>query len=456
MYRNALNVKRFLLLLGDLVAMQSALVLTLFLRYGEITQTTWNLHELPFMIVSVLWIVSLFVTGLYDISKARNTLNYFRTFVEGMAVNLLIAVAFFYLLPFFSIEPRTNLIYFFVISLLLIYLWRLAFNRFIAKHLFKSRLLYVGPADDAVVLRNLIAESTLGFELATILHTTPRAVYEQDGINWMNTIDDLPRLIEQERISAVVLGHGIEGYPVLREALYRSLYTSVALIDRQELEETLTGRIPLANVNKSWFLRHLRESEKMWFESTKRGMDILTAIPFALLSAALLPVVAAVIKLSSPGPVFFTQDRVGKHGKTFRMIKFRTMRQDAEKDGAQFATQGDPRITKIGKFLRASRIDELPQIWNVLMGDMTFVGPRPERPEFVNQLTEQMPYYALRHLTRPGLTGWAQVRFRYASSLEENLVKLQYDLFYVKHRSLVLDAAILLKTINTVIRQQGT
>jgi lipopolysaccharide/colanic/teichoic acid biosynthesis glycosyltransferase len=170
----------------------------------------------------------------------------------------------------------------------------------------------------------------------------------------------------------------------------------------------------------------------------------------------LTPIIALAVKLSSPGPVLFRQERVGKHGKRFWIVKFRTMREDAEANGAQFATIQDPRITAVGAFLRATRLDELPQVWNVLKGDMSFVGPRPERPEFVDQLTERLPFYALRHLTRPGLTGWAQVRYKYASSLEENLVKLQYDLFYVKHRSLILDLAILLKTINTVVRRQGT
>jgi lipopolysaccharide/colanic/teichoic acid biosynthesis glycosyltransferase len=185
-------------------------------------------------------------------------------------------------------------------------------------------------------------------------------------------------------------------------------------------------------------------------------LDITLAIPFATLTVLVTPIVALFVKTTSPGPLFYTHERIGKHGKRFLIWKFRTMKQDAETSGAQFATKNDPRITAVGKILRGLRIDELPQIWNVLRGDMSFVGPRPERPEFVEQLTQRMPYYALRHLTRPGLTGWAQVKYRYASSIDDSLIKLQYDLYYVKHRSLVLDGAILLKTINTVLRSQGT
>jgi exopolysaccharide biosynthesis polyprenyl glycosylphosphotransferase len=461
MYKMALHLKRILLLLGDFLALQLALIATLVLRYGEFDMQTLQLHETPFLIISLLWVVGLFVTGLYDLTKARNTLVYFRTFLEGMFINLLIAFAFFYLIPVFGIEPRTNLLLFFAISLLLIYIWRLVFNKFVAKGLFKTRMLYIGPADDALALRELITTSVLGFELVTVIHTSPRTSYEPDGIRWLNYLDNLANTIQEDRINAVVLGHGIEEMPALREALYSSLYTSVALIDRKELEETLTGRVPVASVDKSWFLRHLRESEKAWFESAKRGMDIITAIPFAILTITATPIVAILMKSTSSGAVFFTQERIGKHGKSFRIVKFRTMHHpkgasSAETGGAQFATAGDPRITKVGKILRITRIDELPQIWNVIKGDMSIVGPRPERPEFVEQLTERMPYYALRHLTRPGLTGWAQTHYKYASTLDDNLVKLQYDLFYVKHRSLVLDIAILLKTINTILRQQGT
>jgi exopolysaccharide biosynthesis polyprenyl glycosylphosphotransferase len=456
MYRFGLTLKSLLLVAGDFVALEAALVFALFLRYGGITRLTWSLHALPFTIVIAAWIVGLYVTGLYDLTRAKNTLPNFRTFLEGMFVNLLVAVAFFYLVPVFGIEPRTNLFIFFAISLFLIYAWRLAFNRFIAKGLFKTRLCYVGPAEDAVSFRDLVAPNTLGFELVAVITTTPRYAADADGIHWTDNIEGLPELIGSDRIDAVVLGHHVDEIEALKEALYRALDTSVALIDRRDLEETLTGRVPVAAVDKAWFLRHLRESEKAWFETVKRGLDVVVAIPFGILTLALTPFVALAIKLTSPGTVFYSQERVGTRGKRIRIVKFRTMRSDAEAGGAQFSTKGDTRITSVGKFLRATRIDELPQVWNVLRGDMSFVGPRPERPEFVHQLTERMPYYALRHLTRPGLTGWAQIKYNYASTLDDNLVKLQYDLYYVKHRSLLLDLAILLKTIDTILRHKGT
>lgn len=457
MTKTALNIKRGILFIGDILILQAALIASLALRYQSLDlQRMLSVHQAPFFIISMIWAIGLFVTGLYDLSRAQNSLNYFRTFLEGMFVNLLIAFAFFYLIPIFGIEPRTVLMVFFAVSLLFIYCWRMIFNTFIAKGFLRSRLLFIGPCADAQMLIEQLKTSTLGFELATVLYTTPRTSHEADGIHWTNNIAHLPSLIQEDRVSTIVLGSNVDEFPTIRDALYQSLFTSVALIDRKELEEILTGRIPVAEADKTWFLRNLKESEKTWFEATKRVLDIILAIPFAILTILATPVVALLVKTTSPGPLFYTHERIGKHGKRFLIWKFRTMKQDAEMSGAQFATKNDPRITAVGKILRGLRIDELPQIWNVLRGDMSFVGPRPERPEFVEQLTQRMPYYALRHLTRPGLTGWAQVRYRYASSIDDSLVKLQYDLYYVKHRSLILDAAILLKTINTVLRSQGT
>lgn len=456
MTKTALNIKRGILFIGDILILQAALIVSLILRYQSLDLRMLSVHQAPFFIISILWAIGLFVTGLYDLSRAQNTLNYFRTFLEGMFVNLLIAIAFFYLIPIFGIEPRTILMVFFAVSLLLIYCWRMLFNSFIAKGFLRSRLLFIGSCADARTLIEQLKTSVLGFELATVVYTTPRTSHEADGIHWTNSIAHIPSLIQEDRINTIVLGSDIDEFLTIRDALYQSLFTSVALIDRKELEEILTGRIPVAEADKTWFLRNLKESEKTWFETTKRITDIILAIPFATLTVALTPIVALLVKATSPGPIFYTHERIGKHGKRFLIWKFRTMKQDAEAAGAQFAAKNDPRITAVGKILRGLRVDELPQIWNVLRGDMSFVGPRPERPEFVDQLTQRMPYYALRHLTRPGLTGWAQVKYRYASSIDDNLIKLQYDLYYVKHRSLVLDGAILLKTINTVLRSQGT
>jgi len=188
---------------------------------------------------------------------------------------------------------------------------------------------------------------------------------------------------------------------------------------------------------------------------TRRIASFLVAALGLLLFLPFFPFVALAVRLSSNGPLFFRQTRIGMNGKTFSVYKFRSMVQDAEASGAKWATRNDPRITPFGNFMRKTRIDEIPQLWNVLRGDMGLVGPRPERPEFVPWLAEQLPFYDLRHMIRPGLTGWAQVRFKYGATLEDSREKLEYDLYYIKHMSLGLDLMIMFETIKTIVRRRG-
>ncbi|MEO5927972.1 MAG: sugar transferase [Patescibacteria group bacterium] len=452
-----LGLKRLILLAGDLAVYQAALALMLLIRYGSLTARDWELHVVPFAIVSVLWVIGAYVAGLYDLNQMKNGVKFFRLYLEGMLANLAVAFAFFYLIPIFGIAPRTNLVLYFALALLLGYGWRLFYNRAIVTTLFKNRLLFIGSSQDAAKVRNLIDHSGLGFELVAIAETSAGERFTDDRIAWFSSIERLEDILGEQRITTVLLGQEPEDVPGLRDALYRTLFHPVTLVDRAALEEATTGRVPLEYVSQTWFLEHLREHEKTWYEGLKRLIDIFLAIPFGFFTLIAYPFVALSIRMSSPGPILYSQMRVGKMGKPFKIWKFRTMKQDAEAFGKPvWATKDDPRITKVGKFLRGSRVDELPQIWNVLRGEMSLIGPRPERPEFVEELTRQMPYYALRHLTRPGLTGWAQVKFRYAGNVEDNLQKLQYDLYYIKHRSLLLDLAILLRTVGIVLRRQGT
>jgi sugar transferase (PEP-CTERM system associated) len=222
--------------------------------------------------------------------------------------------------------------------------------------------------------------------------------------------------------------------------------------------EEYTGKIALENLRPSWliFSEGFRKSRAL--VAMKRAADTSTAVVGLILASPLMLVAALLIKLTSSGPVFYHQVRVGQHGVDFRVHKFRSMRQDAEAaTGAVWAkVGGDPRVTMVGRFLRRSRIDELPQLWNVLVGDMSMVGPRPERPEFVGDLTKQIPFYGQRHVVKPGLTGWAQVRYAYGASVEDSMEKLQYDLFYIKNLSMALDVYILLETIKTVLVRKGS
>ncbi|MDD5725939.1 MAG: sugar transferase [Patescibacteria group bacterium] len=458
MFNFRIRVKQILLLMGDFVVFQLSVPIMLLLRYGRVTAENYDQHAFPFLILSLLWLVGFYVAGLYDLRLSRDTLKFFRTYFEGTVANLLLSLGFFYLLPIFGITPRTNLFLFVAIVLVLDYIWRLGFNRLIAKGLFRTRVLFVGTPEDAIGVDNLIRETAPGFELKAVIQTAAGTRFDDGSIVWYASPDAIKDLVNKNLIDTIVIGHKPEEVIGLQDALYETIFSAVTLVDRATFEEIATGRIPLEHISQSWFLSHIREGEKVAYESVKRFFDLLSAIPIGLVTLVLFPFLALLVRVSSPGPILIRQKRVGLKGRIFTLYKFRSMRQDAEADGRpKLASdqKNDPRVTRVGKILRATSLDELPQIWNILRGDMSVIGPRPERPEFVEELTRQMPFYALRHLTRPGVTGWAQVNFRYASSFADNIKKLQYDLYYIKHRSFMLDLSILLKTIRIVLRRIG-
>ena len=229
----------------------------------------------------------------------------------------------------------------------------------------------------------------------------------------------------------------------------------VVVEEGSDLMERLTGKLPLQGLNPSALIFTEGFKVKASQQILRRIVSIAVSLTGLLICLPFVPFIILAVRLSSPGPIFFRQTRVGLRGRNFSVFKFRTMRQDAEAKGAVWATKNDPRVTSLGRFMRKTRLDEIPQLWNVLRGEMAFVGPRPERPEFVQWLSNEIPFYDLRHLIRPGITGWAQVRYQYGASLEETKQKLEYDLYYVKHLSLGLDLLIMFETIKTIILRRG-
>ncbi|MCC6790183.1 MAG: exopolysaccharide biosynthesis polyprenyl glycosylphosphotransferase, partial [Thermomicrobiales bacterium] len=230
----------------------------------------------------------------------------------------------------------------------------------------------------------------------------------------------------------------------------------VRVVDGIRLLERTLGRVPLEIASADGLLRTRRHDRgEAMYQVAKRGVDLMLAVSIGITILPLIPLLALAIRLDSKGPVFYRQQRVGRNARTFAIHKFRTMREDAERDGAVWATTDDPRVTRMGRVMRRTRLDELPQIWNVLRGDMSFVGPRPERPEFTTLLEQEIPVYRCRNQVRPGLTGWAQVRFRYTNSLHDSRVKLEYDLYYLRNASLWLDFQILVRTVGVVCGMKG-
>lgn len=262
-------------------------------------------------------------------------------------------------------------------------------------------------------------------------------------------LDELPAWLATQRIDTVVVDTDVVSAREAGEAILTCLDHRCRVIDHATFLEKHINQVPAESITAQWFLNADLQAAG-GFEAVKRLTDVAAATFGILIALPLWPVIALLIRFDSRGPVLFAQARVGLHGRIFTMYKFRTMRTDAEANGAVWAKVNDTRITRLGRFLRKSRLDELPQLWNILIGDMSLVGPRPERPEFVRQLAKSLPHYAQRHLIRPGLTGWAQIHYGYGANLTDAYRKLCYDLYYLKHRSLDLDTAIIIRTIGRV------
>ncbi len=275
----------------------------------------------------------------------------------------------------------------------------------------------------------------------------------QDRERWAEDLNDLARSSQAVDRIIIAVDDARKGLPIPELLTLR--FQGVSIETAAALRERLTGKIALDGLLPSSFLYtegfRVRPSQQF----TRVLVSQLAAIVGLLIVLPFFPGIALVIKLSSKGPIFFRQTRVGLNGKHFKVVKFRTMATDAEANGAQWASKNDSRVTPVGRFMRKTRIDEIPQLWNVVRRDMGFVGPRPERPEFTSWLSQELEFYYLRHLIRPGLTGWAQVRYGYGSTLEETRQKLEYDLYYIKHMSLGMDLTIMFETVKTILRRRG-
>ncbi len=453
------KLKKLILLAGDVAILYLSLWCAVLVRLNvsDGSRVTFEEHLAPYTVVFVLWLLIFAANGMYDLAIASTNARFARTLAVTLAVCALTATGVFYFAPFGNISPKTTLFLHLGLFTAMFIAWRTLYNTMFGRVLLRTRVLLIGDNEEIRELIPLIrTQPSLGYDLAGI-------ILPEDG-TWIpdpqppvtrRGFSDFQKVIREEKIGALVLGMSPRQSSDLAHRLYESIFLQVRFIDAIPFYEQLTRRVPVAAVSRVWFLENLREGEKRAFDFAKRGADLTLGLCVLLFTTLLIPFVAVAIAASSGRPIFYSQTRVGRLGKPFRMIKFRTMIRNAEADGVQFAEKQDRRITPIGRLLRATRIDELPQVWNVLKGDMSFVGPRPERPEFVQELETAMPFYSMRHLIRPGLTGWAQIEFPYANTIEQNLKKLQYDLYYIKHRSLLLETMILLRTIGIILRAKG-
>ena len=312
-----------------------------------------------------------------------------------------------------------------------------------------------GPLGDRIVAE---LERLNGYALVGHLH---KQRVPEGGPDLMDALPDecdpldrLDKIAIREQVRCIVVTMSEQRGDLPMEQLVACRFKGVRIENGVGFFERLTKKIPLEGLKPSYFV--FQGGFRWPSDTAKRSLDVLLALLALAMTAPLFVVLPLLIKLSSPGPVFYRQHRLGRHGRPFSILKFRSMRHDAEMPGrAMWAQAEDPRVTPVGRFMRQYRLDELPQLLNVLRGEMSMVGPRPERPEFIKRLSRQIPFYAYRLQVKPGITGWAQVRFRYGATIQDAAEKLQYDLYYIKHMSLWLDGLIALKTIRTVLFQSG-
>jgi sugar transferase (PEP-CTERM system associated) len=323
----------------------------------------------------------------------------------------------------------------------------------------QERLLLVGTSPGAITLARELYElrSQIGVEIVGFVDPDPGKVGEpliNPGV--IGTVEDIPAIVRARGVDRVVVSLTDARGTLPMNKLLEMKVEGVSFAHLASVYEDYTGKIAVDNLRPSWFIFSDGFRKSAWLHTSKRLTDLTVSVIGLLLVSPLLALIAALVRLTSTGPVLYHQQRVGQHGRIFTLHKFRSMQEDAEAHtGAVWAHRDDTRVTPVGRFLRRTRLDELPQLWNVLIGDMSVVGPRPERPEFVTQLTRDIPFYGQRHVVRPGLTGWAQVRYTYGASVEDALMKLQYDLFYIKNMSLALDLFIIFSTIKTVLLRRG-
>jgi sugar transferase (PEP-CTERM system associated) len=409
------------------------------------------------LLVAIVCQLCLYYGDLYDLSRIANRRELFARLLQSLGVAALVVGAVYAIQPSLILASGvfTRAV---ALVLAVVIAWRFVFDWFSRRMGPRERILIVGTSAAGITLaRELFERKELGVDLVGFVDPDPAKL----GMAIINpgvigTIDDIPSIVRDRKIDRVVVSLAdARGQLPMQKLLDIKLRGGVAFDHLASVYEEYTGKIAVENLRPSWMIFSTGFRKGAVFPIVKRAIDIVAATIGLIVLAPAMLVVAALVRLCSKGPALYSQERVGREGRTFTIHKFRSMRVDAEKNGAVWAKANDDRVFPFGRLMRKTRLDEIPQLFNVLMGDMSLVGPRPERPVFVEQLTEQIPFYGQRHVVKPGLTGWAQVRYTYGASVEEAMQKLQYDLFYIKNQSLALDLYVILKTIKIVILRRG-
>ncbi len=412
-------------------------------------------HVIRAIVVTVVFQLSLYFYDLYDLRKPGTTTETAIRMMQAFGVGCIILGILYFLFP--PIIISTTIFWGCYLSICLTLLvWRSLYYLILEKKLFAREVILVGTGETAEkIVQEISNNQETGFTIRALIGTAAPTFAHVD-MPVLASLADVAKDQHLARIEHIVVALDDRRGTMPIGELLRNKMQGRTIEDGVSFYEEITGKILVEKVNPAWLIFSDGFEYSRMTYLIKRLLDISLAVFGLLLTLPVTLITAILIKLESPGPVLYRQERVGERGEFFSIFKFRSMRQDAEKNGAVWAIQNDARVTRVGNFIRKVRIDEIPQMWNVIRGQMSFVGPRPERPIFVDQLVQKLPYYALRHSAKPGITGWAQVSYPYGASEEDALRKLEYDLYYIKHQSIFIDLLIIFRTIKTVLFQKGS
>jgi len=456
--------RKVILFLGDVLAVSLGLTLALFLWASsnkEYLRFSLNFltERVPFWfyLLPVAWL--LMMMELYDVTRAANRKQTVRDLTVIALVSLMIYLAVYFTSSPDSL-PRLGVAIFVIASYLFTLLWRLIYIAVFTSPSFMRRVLIIGAGRSGTRLVEIFKGLwPPPFYLVGLIDDSPdKQGQSVEGFPILGGAADLMGIIKEHHVTDLVFAISGEMNPKMFATLLEAAESGIQVTTMPTVYEELLGRVPIFLLESDWVLRSFVDQTNMGglAEFSSRMLDVVGSLIGLCILVVVTPFIGILTLIDSGWPIFYGQERLGKNGRPYQILKFRSMRQDAEKDGvARPASEHDDRVTHVGRFLRKSHLDELPQFINVLRGEMSLVGPRSERPELVQILQEKIPFYRARLFVRPGLTGWAQVNYGYASNAEQNAVKLEYDLYYIKHRSLWLDLSILLRTVGSVVGLKG-
>jgi exopolysaccharide biosynthesis polyprenyl glycosylphosphotransferase len=411
-----------------------------------------------YYLLPLVWLI--FLVELYELHRAS---SWGKT-IRGVAFAAMFGLILYSLVYFTNSDPnslpRRGVASFLLLASLLTLLWRYFYIRWYKSPGLMRRVLIIGAGQNGRTLAEIAAQVTpQPYAMIGFLDDNPQKIgTDVAGLPVLAGNDQLLAVIEAHNITDLIVAISGEMLGATFQALLDAQEQGIEITRMQTTYEEILGRVPVLHLESDWVLRSFVDEARVsgFFELGKRILDVIGAIAGMAIVAFFTPFITIAILIDSGRPIFYSQDRLGRNGQIFRIHKFRTMRQDAEQDGrAQMAGEKDPRVTRVGNFLRATRLDELPQFWDVLRGEMSLVGPRAERPEWVEHFQREIPFYRSRLLVKPGITGWSQINYGYAATVEDTTIKLEYDLYYIKHRSIMMDIVIMLRTIGTVFRFKG-